>query len=303
MTKLPAVICILHAVEKGLLTLDEDLRPRLKALAETQILRGFDEATGQPIYEENTVPISLRALLTHTAGFTYDLALKSIMRWREVTGNTKINNTWTFESLHTPLICTPGTQWNYGTGIDWATLVLEQVTGQGLNEYATEHVFKPLGMMHSFIGPANAAKTTEELLARLAAVPSRVPDGTLVPGELPYPLQEYDYECGGAGLVSTARDYSKLLQAVLQGKLINAESTKLLFAPQLQGKVLDDMRTKVALFRPAFAPEYADDTPANFAFGGMLNLADVPGKRPEGSLQWSGYTNPHWVSPRFFGAW
>lgn len=301
MTKLPAVVCVLQLVERGLLTLDEDLRLRLKALAETQILRGFDDATGQPVYEENTTPISLRTLLTHTSGFAYDSTVESLMRWRKVTGHTKIHNTWTLESLRCPLVFAPGTQWFYGTSIDWATLALEQVTGQSLNEYATANIFEPLGMKNSFVGPANAARSTEELLARLAPCPVRsADDGVLVPAELPHTIDDNnDVESGGAGLLSTARDYAQFLQAVLQpGKLLSAENLALLFKPQLQGELLASLRATVAVpgYRVALAPEYADETPINVAFGGMLNLEDVPGKRPGGSLQWSGYLNSHWVS-------
>lgn len=300
MTKLPASICILQVVERGLLTLDEDLRPRLKALAETQILRGFDETTGQPIYEENTTPISLRSLLTHTTGFAYDLAVESLIRWRKVTGNTKIHNSWTLEALHTPILFTPGTEWHYGTSIDWATLALEQVTGQSLNEYATANIFQPLRMKNSFIGPANAAKSTEKLLTRLAIVPFRTPDeGILVPGEFPNTLENNDYESGGAGLLSTANDYARFLQAALQpGKLLTAENMELLFKPQLEGELLANMRAKLAVpgHRTALAPEYTDETSINVSFGGMLNVEDIPGKRPGGSMQWSGFMNSHWVS-------
>lgn len=295
LTKLPAAIAILQAVEKGLLTLDEDLRPRLKALAETQILRGFDDTTGQPIYEANPAPVTLRILLTHTGGFVYDLTEPSIMRWRKVTGNTKVHNSWTKKALRTPMLFEPGTAWNYGTNIEWAALALEQATGQGLHAYMAENIFKPLGMGNSSIGPANAAKSTEELRTHLAGCPARTADGTLEPAELPNPVENYDLESGGAGLLSTAKDYSKLLQAVLRGELLQAESLELLFMPQLEGDVLADMRRKLALHRPALAPEYTDDTPTNFAFGGMLNLEDVPGMRPKGSMMWSGFLNSHWV--------
>lgn len=299
MTKLPAAIAILQIVERGLLTLDEDLRPRLKALAETQILRGFDVITDEPVYDENITPITLRILLTHTSGFVYDLPNKSLMRWREVTGKTKIHNTWTLEGLHTPLLFVPGTQWNYGTSIDWATLALEEVTGQTLNEYASENIFKPLGMNNSFIGPANAATSHEELRSRLTHVAHRRFNEELVPGKFPYPRRNYEFESGGAGLVSTARDYAKLLQAVLQGKLLSEKSAELLFQPQLEGELLAGLRETLAVSRNVLAPEYTNETPANFAFGGMLNMEDVPDKRPEGSMMWSGLTNSHWASLRF----
>lgn len=283
MTKLASAISILQVVERGLITLDEDVRPRIKFLAEVEIIRGFDESTGKPILEPNTEFITLRRLLTHTVGLCYDMQDDMIMRWRRYTRKDKINMSWTEEGFATPLLFTPGTDFVYGTSIDWATMILEQVTGQKLSAYMSENIFGPLVMKNTGFWPEAVAK-----------IPFRTSNGVLE--DAPSPLhKEHPIESGGAGLFSTASDYSKMLLAVLQGKLLKEDSMELLFTPQLSPEVQKSLMKKIAGAPDAYSPEYPPGTPASFALGGMVNLEDIPGKRSKGSMMWSGYTNPHWV--------
>lgn len=291
MTKLASVVAILQVVERGLITLDEDVRPRIKFLAEVEIIRGFDERTRAPILEPNTEPITLRRLLTHTTGLCYDLMEEVIMRWRRYAGKDKINLSWTEEGFATPLLFAPGTDFTYGTNIDWATMLLEQVTGQRLSAYMAENILAPLGMTNTGFYPD--AET-------VAKIPCRAPDGSLEDYPLPLP-KDHPVESGGAGLFTTTADYAKLLLAILQGKLLRADTMELLFAPQLSPEIQKRLMEKMAAAQDTYAPEYPPGTPANFALGGMVNLEDIPGKRAKGSMMWSGYTNPHWVgSPLFF---
>lgn len=289
MTKLASAISILQIVEKGLITLDEDVRSKIPFLDEVEIIKGFDNTTRKPILEPNTRPITLRHLLTHTTGLAYDLSDELLMKWRRAVGKDLINMTWTLEGFSTPLLFPPGTDWSYGTGIDWATLLLEHVTGTKLSVYMNENIFTPLGMTSTGFWP------TKLTTARpMAAIPNRdYRSRGLVPAPSPVP-DEHPVESGGAGLFSTTADYSKLLHAVLRGELLSAESMELLFKPQLEGDLLRKMEERVALAKGMYAPEYAEDTPANFALGGMVNTADLQGKRAAGSMMWSGYTNPHW---------
>lgn len=285
MTKLASAISVLQVVERGLITLDEDVRPRIKFLAEVEIIRGFDEPSRKLILEPNTEPITLRRLLTHTVGLGYDLAEDVLMRWRRYAKKDKINMTWTEEGFSTPLLFTPGTDFVYGTSIDWATAILEQVTGQRLSAYMAENILGPLGMKNTGFWPEAVAK-----------IPFRASNGCLE--DAPSPLsKEHPLESGGAGLFSTTGDYSKMLLAVLQGKLLGEDSMELLFTPQLNSELQKCLMEKVAIAPDVYAAEYPAGTPANFALGGMVNLEDIPGKRSKGSMMWSGYPNPHWVGP------
>lgn len=293
LTKLPTAICLLQLVERSQIAVDEDLRPRLPFLSEVQVLRGFD-GDGRPILEDNHRPITLWHLLTHTSGLTYDIPSEPLMKWRQAVGRHKDNLTWTEEGFSTPILFEPGTQWLYGTGIDWAGQLLEKVTGQTLGQYMTQHIFAVLEMRDSCFRPYLSSDQAERA-ARTAKFSFRSPAGTLNAGPSPLP-DEHPLESGGAGLFSTARDYAKLLQGVLQGKLLSKEGMEMLFRPQLDEELQKDLMKKLASAPEGYAPEYPIGMPANFAFGGMLNLEDIPDKRKAGSMMWSGMANSHWVS-------
>lgn len=297
MTKLATAVSLLQIVEKGLVNLDQDLRPQLPFLAHVQIIRGIDPATRQPRLEPNTTAITLRHLLTHTVGLAYDLNDELLMQWRRAVGKDRVNMTWTDEGFATPLLFAPGADWQYGTGLDWAGLLLERLTGQRLSAYMAAHVFAPLDMRETGFWPERIAA------GALAAVPYRMPGGELAGAPSPVPA-EHPVESGGAGIFTTVVDYGKLLRGVLDGGklLLGRESWELLFTPRLSGDLEANMRAKVKAAQAVYAAEFLGaDVPTNFAFGGMVNLADVPGKRSKGSVQWSGYTNPHWWIDRETG--
>jgi CubicO group peptidase (beta-lactamase class C family) len=294
LAKLLTATCLLQLVERGQITLEEDLGRHLPFLSEVQILRGFDE-DDQPILEDNHCPITLWHLLTHTSGLTYEVLSEPLTKWRRAVGRDKADLRWTEEGFSTPLLFEPGTQWLYGTGIDWAGLLLEKVTGQTLQEYVAENVFQVLGMRDSTFRPKLLAGR-EERLARSAKFAFRSPDGTLGAGPAPLP-DEHPLESGGAGLFTTARDYAKLLQGLMQGRLLGKEGMELLSSPQLDSKLQKDLMEKVASMPEGYyAPEYPVGMPVNFAFGGMMNLEDIRDKRKAGSIMWSGMANSHWVS-------
>lgn len=120
--------------------------------------------------------------------------------------------------------------------------------------------------------------------------------GPLLQARLPIP-DSPSMPSGGAGLYSTAEDYSKALVALLAGGggLLKPDSVK-----QLRDAQLPDNKYLMAEFQgpwhDAICPEYPKDTPANYGLGGALNLEDIPQKRCKGSLMWSGLPNTHWVS-------
>lgn len=293
LTKLLTATCLLQLVERGQITIDEDLRLRLPFLSDVQILRGFD-GDDKPILENNHRPITLWHLLTHSSGLTYDIPSEPLMKWRKAVGRPKVNLTWSEEGFSTPLLFEPGTQWLYGTGIDWAGQLLEKVTGQTLQQYMTANVFDVLGMRDTTFRPKLSSDPAERA-ARTANFAFRSPGGTLETGPSPLP-DDHPLESGGSGLFSTARDYAKLLQGLMQGKLLGREGMATLFKPQLNEALQKDLMNKVAKMPEGYAPEYPIGMPANFAFGGMLNLEDIPGKRKAESMMWSGVANSHWVS-------
>lgn len=323
LTKLLTTICLMQLVQQGKLSLDQDVREKLPELTNASILRGFEadkegeEAKGKAILEKIEKPITTRQLLTHTVGLSYDVGHPLLERWAKEVGKKGGSNSMTMEGWTTPLLFPPGDGWVYGTGLDWAGILLERVLGENdqkmtLGQYMRKNVFEPLGMEASTLKPA--AEPVEKLEKKMKdkLVPVALRDaetGELSLSELPIPAAwDPKSESGGSGLWTTADDYGKVLAAVLRtfdqgdGELgLRKEMVDLMFSPQLNDKGLEMIKEMGRVFHPGVMPEFPEGFEAvDHGLGGLLNLEDVEGKRRKGSMMWHGYCNSHWVSLSFY---
>ena len=208
MTKAVTSVAAMQLVEQGRIGLDEPVGERLPELAAIQVLDGFD-ADGAPRLRAPRRAITLRHLLTHTAGFVYDIWNADMLRYHEsaaIPGIIECKNA----TLQLPLAFDPGDRWDYGINIDWVGKAVERLSGQSLEAYFREHIFGPLGMADTgFVIGA-------EQRSRLAGMHVRQPDGSLqaIPFEVP---QEPEFYMGGGGLYSTGPDYLNFLRMLLGG--------------------------------------------------------------------------------------
>ena len=233
-------------------------------------------------------------LLTHTTGLTYDNMDPSTERWAKAAGRKGNHLAWTNSSLITMFKFPPGESWVYGISLDWAGKVLEAVTGQTIGAYMQDHIFGPLGMKDTGFWP----EKNPEAASRTVSMCFRNGEG-LAP--FPHPLlpTEHEIESAGAGLFTTAKDYSLFLRAFLAGKLLSQGSMDEIFKPQLtapQKLVLN--QTLYADHHSAFGPEFPKGQLLDHGLAGLINIEDVPGKRQSGSISWSGALNSRWVSNR-----
>jgi CubicO group peptidase (beta-lactamase class C family) len=221
------------------------------------------------------------------------------MKWSAAVGRTATVLDFSLDGFFTPLKFAPGDGWYYGTATDWAGQALERVCGQSLGAYMQEHVLAPLGMRDTGFWPDKMP----HVAARTAAFSVREShDQTLKPIPSPVP-ERHPVESGGAGLFSTAADYAKVLRAVLGNDrlVVGGETiTDALFAPRLDETQRAMLMAIADAFHDMFAPEFPRGTELDFAFGGLMNLTDIPRKRRKGSLMWSGMPNSRWV--RFVSA-
>jgi CubicO group peptidase (beta-lactamase class C family) len=242
-------------------------------------------------------------LLAHTSGLGYDLWAPELIKWSASIGRTINTMAWSIDGFSSPLLFPPGESWMYGSSLDWAGLVLEHVTGQKLGAYMDEHIFTPLGMKSTTFWP-HARPDLKDRLAVLAFRPESEDGGeplSAIPNLAPV---EHEIESGGAGLYSTLADYATYVSAVLRGDKIlfqKAETRELLFTPQLNDVQRASMEQVVDAQRNLLAPEFPAGLPIDFGFGGMINTADVPGRRKKGSVMWSGAVNAHWWIDRASG--
>lgn len=82
-TKLYTTVAVMQCVEKGLITLDEDISGILPEWSSPDILTGFDKESGEPLLKKATKKITLRLMLTHSSGMAYDFLSPDLMKWRK----------------------------------------------------------------------------------------------------------------------------------------------------------------------------------------------------------------------------
>jgi methyl acetate hydrolase len=292
MTKALASVGALQLIEQGELSPDQDVAAILPAFAQLNLLEGFDGDT--PRLREPRGSATIRHLLTHTSGCGYTFVSTDLLRYLEVSG-VPDPITGLKSGLSIPLVADPGTAWNYGISVDWLGQVIEHVSGQDLNTYLTEHVFKPLGMRDTTFAP------TGEQRSRLMAVHSRTPDGGLALAELELPPNP-EFWSAGHGCYGTARDFARFMAALLAGgeldgvRILRPETVGLMFTDQLVGVPLPDGTTSAM-------PELSNDVPAlpfaqGFGFGLHVFTEDLPQMRRAGSGDWSGLFNCYyWIDP------
>src|ERR1700738_2954131 len=171
MTKAITAAGAMQLVEQGRLALEAPIGKLLPDLAAPQVLEGFD-AKGEPKLRPARNPITLRHLMTHTAGFAYDIWNGDMVKYLERTGTPGII-TCKNDALKTPLMTGPGTRWEYGTNIDFVGKAVEAASGKRLDAYLRDHLFTPLGMSDT------GFKIGEAQRKRLVGMHQRNADGSL----------------------------------------------------------------------------------------------------------------------------
>ena len=295
MTKAITCVAAMQLVEEGKLSLDAPV-PDIgePALSSPQVLDGFD-AAGQPRLRPARTPITLKHLMTHTAGFTYEMWNADTRRYIAATGAPSILTGGGVDRYRRPLNFDPGTRWEYGINIDWIGRLVEAVSGRSLEDYLRERVFAPLGMADTGFVP------TLEQRARQANVHQRTADGSLVPQPLP-PLATPEFFAGGGGLHSTAGDYLTFLRMLLNGgsldgaRILRPETVALMNENQIGELPAGVLKSCM--------PELTNDVDffpgaqLRWGLGYMLNLEAGPNGRSAGTGSWAGLGNLYyWLDP------
>jgi methyl acetate hydrolase len=293
MTKAITSAAAMQLVEAGRLALDRPIAEILPELAAPQVLEGFD-AAGEPLLRPARGAITLRQLLTHTAGFVYDIWNAEMGRYMEKRGIPGII-TCQDAALQLPLVFDPGDKWDYGINIDWVGKAVERATGQPLGDYFAEHVFAPIGMTDT------AFRLTPERRARLAGMHARGEDGALAPIEFELP-QDPQFQMGGGGLYGTAADYLAfqrvfLAQGRAGGRQVLRPETVQLMSRNAMG-ALDVRLLKTAMPASSNDAEFFPGMVKKWGLGFMISTAAVAGGRRAGSLAWAGLGNTYfWIDP------
>lgn len=294
MTKAVTSTAAMQQVEAGKVGLDQPVGGILPELRSPQVLEGFDPS-GAPKLRPAKRPITLRHLLTHTAGFSYDVWNADIGRYMKVAGIPGVI-TCKNDALKTPLVADPGERWEYGINIDWAGKLVERLSSQDLETYFRERIFGPLGMKDT------AFKLGPSQRERLVAMHARGPGGTLkpIPFEIP---QNPEFHMGGGGLYATGPDYLRFLQVFLHGgsldgaRILKPETVALM--EQNQIGELDVRRLDTVAPEASNDAEFFPGMPKKWSLAFLINTEEAPTGRSAGSLAWAGLGNTYfWIDPK-----
>ena len=292
MTKALTSAGVMQLVEQGKLDLDAPAAKVVPEIGAIQVLEGFDDS-GKPRLRAPKRPITLRHLLTHSAGFGYDMWNADLARYQEVTNTPGVISCQN-AALTTPLLFDPGDKWTYGINIDWAGKMLEAVSGQRLGAYLQQNLFAPLGMN------STAFKITPDMRARLAKIHQRGDNDALEPQmELEIP-QEPEFEMGGGGLYSTAQDYLQFVRLILnRGRANGVQVLKPETVDLMSRNNMGDNR--VTLLKTAMPPltndaEFFPGVTKTWGLSFQINEEKAPTGRPAGGLMWAGLANSYyWI--------
>jgi methyl acetate hydrolase len=293
MTKAITTAAGMQLVEQGKLSLDEPIGKLLPDLASPQVLEGFD-ASGEPKLRPAKKPITLRQLMTHTAGFAYDMWNGDLGKYLEKTATPGIISCLN-AALKTPVMTDPGTRWEYGTNIDFVGKAVEAASGKKLDVYLRENMFAPLGMNDT------GFKITDAMRKRLVGMHARGPDGALAP--MPFELEQApEFHMGGGGLYGTAADYIKFTQMILNKGRGNGNQV---LKPETVAQMGQNNIGDLTMGRmPTALPAYTNDVDLypdivkKWGLSFLINTAKTPEGRSAGSLAWAGLANTYfWIDP------
>jgi len=311
MTKPIVCVALMTLYEQGRFQLFDPVAKYISAFSDLKVLES-DEAGGTKEIDLAR-PITVRDLLTHTAGLTYDFLEDSPVG--ELYRQARIGNNAerTLEELvreltRLPLAWQPGTRWHYSLAIDVAAHLIEVISGQSLNHFLKENIFGPLGMTDTdfYVPP--------EKRNRLATMYGRpdllAPDMTfsklMEAWESGYneridvsktnPESEPSFARGGHGLFSTARDYMRFAQMLLkQGEFEGA---------RILGRKIADLMHMNHLPADLLPYELVSDLPVKgygFGLGSrvLMNVAESELPGSVGEFGWAGAAKTYyWVDPQ-----
>ncbi|KAI0008430.1 beta-lactamase/transpeptidase-like protein [Xylariaceae sp. FL0662B] len=298
MTKLHTSIAIMQLVERGLVTLDEDVSHLIPSFGEQGVLTGFTD-DGAPLTRKRRNPITLRRLLTHSSGGAYWFVsepLAKIRAWKK----TPIPAGTVDVAFDLPLLFEPGEAYEYDSGIDRVGQIVERLTGQTLEDYMSEKIWKPLGLESTTFFPDRHPSIQERRVPM--AFRSDVTGPVVEKPEQPTLTTGLKEPFGGQGLFSTMGDYVKVLHSLVldDEKLLKKETAAVMFQPQLTPA------SKASLLEKMKTPEWAvGDFPLtneyDWGIGGILVDGDKHSYRRNGTLIWGGAANLAWFIDRAAG--
>ena len=236
MTKPIAGVALMTFYEEGRFELDDPIAKFIPEFADLKVAKA-PGPDGQPIVEDANHPMTIRELVSHTAGLTYGFFSRSQVDTLYMQANVLDRNSTLKDMIAKlggiPLRQQPGSAWHYSVAVDVQGYLVEVLAGKPFDEVLKERIFDPLGMNDTgfWIKPEDEPRTATMYQQRR--------DGALTAN----PSREYftkpAFFSGGGGLVSTAMDYTRFAEMMLNGgelegvRILKPETVELMHTNQL----------------------------------------------------------------------
>jgi CubicO group peptidase (beta-lactamase class C family) len=286
MSKPVTGVAMMMLYEEGKWQLNDPVSRHIPEFARLKVYMGKND-DGTPKLEDARRPMTMRELMTHTAGLGYVLSPINPVDKMIIDGNV-LNAGAPLQAMidglvKIPLLAQPGTRWSYSIAVDVQGYLVEKFSGQPFGEFARKRIFEPLGMTDTgFYVP-------KEKLPRFAQVHTGSGSNLAVDMNRPDPTVIPLGPSGGGGLFSTAMDYARFCEMLLQGGQFNGVR---LLAP----RTVEMMRTNHV------NPEPLKTMPAGTGWGMDFQIVTDPAAAGEpvssGTFSWFGIAGTwFWIDP------
>jgi methyl acetate hydrolase len=289
MTKPVTSVAIMMLCEEGKLSLDDPVSKYLPGFDNLRVITRFNE--NDATYETRPAkrPMTIRHLLTHTSGIGYDFSNPIEHRLMEKTKKRE----WEL-----PLLNDPGDQWHYSASTLVLGMVVEKISGETLEAYFQKHIFEPLGMVDtSYAVPLAKQSRVATKYHRVEGQWKELAPARPIPATPAGPFR------GDGGLYSTAQDYGRFMQMLLNGghsgqaKILSERSVKMMGENNI-GPIFVELQ-------PVTDPSLAKPFPLGaghdkFGLGFQITSSDPRYAmfRSPGSMSWAGvYNTEFWIDP------
>ncbi len=289
MTKPVTSVAIMMLAEQGKLKLDDPVSKYLTGFDNLQVITKFNEKDATYETRPAKRPMTIRHLLTHTSGIAYGSFNPIVGRLKEATKKHE----WEL-----PLVNDPGDKWNYGPSTAVLGMIVEKISGESLEAYFQQHIFVPLGMVDtSYAVPLAKQSLVATEHTRIDGVLQQQPQEP-IPATPTAPFR------GDCCLYSTAQDYGKFMQMLLNGgqlgaaKILSENSVKMMGENNI-GPIFVELQQAAdqSLSKP-FPLGSGHD---KFGLGFQIASGDPKYAkfRSSSSMSWAGiYNTEFWIDPK-----
>ncbi len=315
MTKPITTVAAMMLFEEGCFQLDDPVANYIPGIADMPVWQGGDLTNTVP----QEAPMTIRHVMTHTSGLTYGFMRTNVVdeKYRdldmEMTNPEETLADWTDKLVQAPLICQPGSQWNYSVSSDLLGRLVEIWSGKTLREFFLTRIFKPLGMVDTdfHVHPDKHERFTSLYVPPTGGSLSNVgnkteedskPKGGVTRQEA-YNDSRYlsptNIYSGGGGLTSTMHDYARFCQMLLNGGELDGE--------QILGRKtvefmrlnqLPDGKDMAAMGQPVWSETTYDGIGFGLGWAVVLDPVKAHAITSPGEHHWGGAASTFfWIDP------